>query len=392
MRPVRPLLITFTTSLLVSACKPSGAAESGADASLNEDAFSEDAGPYRDAATHADASPHDASDTESEAGESDVDAGDSTTPDSGPDAGEDVDHASCTPLTIAAEPASRSLLLVLDRSGSMSAVTADGPTLWDNALGGIESVLSRSASDLEVGLMTFPAYREQDDCSLLPTPDQFNCYIANAGAGACDVGSIDVEPAAGAGPSIVGALRAMGPNGATPTAATLEAARKHLLETGSAADVLLITDGAPNCSDGTSSTEVDGAAVAAALTELETMAADSIRTYVLGFSRSDAQLAQTLDSMAVAGGSGDTTHRSVVTQADVERELEAVLSATGDCTFTLTPSVAHGVLHVEVDGEEVGPDGWSLSAGGTTLRLLQTACAALTGDAASTLSLTTSCP
>jgi hypothetical protein len=178
----------------------------------------------------------------------------------------------------------------------------------------------------------------------------------------------------------------------TPTAPTLTAAHAVLGSglaqvdtTLSAKYVILVTDGAPNCSDGRAGgggLGGDQAAVAASVAAIAAMQMDGIKTYVLGYgTESDPVLKAALDQMAQAGGTGDSAHRPIENEASLVQEFQRILGSAVSCDYALmtAPSDPNYVL-VQLDGMKLdlnSPDGFALSADRKRLTVVGAACTKL---------------
>ncbi|MCD6500048.1 MAG: VWA domain-containing protein [Deltaproteobacteria bacterium] len=165
------------------------------------------------------------------------------------------------------------ILIILDKSSSMTDVSADGVTSkWDVAVNAIHQVTTAYDNDIDFGLMVFP---DPNQCS----PGQVLVDIAPHNAAAIAAALGDPPPTGG---------------NYTPMAQSLNEAGTYqpLLESGQGDYVLLITDGWQWCFPYDSATRflpVD------AVSDLKS---SGITTYVVGFGASVDTL--TLNRMAVA--------------------------------------------------------------------------------------------
>ncbi len=124
------------------------------------------------------------------------------------------------------------LLLVVDRSGSMTEKGADGLSKWEEILGSLKSVLGTIQTEIPMGLLLFPKIGAIDR-SCGETPDvNVPIMVNNANA---------IQNALGD--------YAASPNGMTPTSMALQAATRYFqgLDNSAHHYILLATDGAPNC-------------------------------------------------------------------------------------------------------------------------------------------------
>jgi hypothetical protein len=154
--------------------------------------------------------------------------------------------------------------------------------------------------------------------------------------------------------------------------------------------IVLVTDGAPNCSEddfngvfgGGGPADFDQMAFEASLAAIKSMAKDGIKTFVLGYDANDnAQLKMSLDAMAVAGGTGDTEHHEIENEAGLIEAFTAIAGKAVSCDFSLSmaPNDPSYVL-VKVGGEQLNfgdPNGWILSDDKLTLTLQGSACGKL---------------
>lgn len=251
------------------------------------------------------------------------------------------------------------VMLVLDRSGSMSSAFGAG-TRWSTLTSALEATLPATNEALAMGLTLFPA----------------------AGAGECRAPvAPELSPATGQVSALLSALRSTALVGGTPTADALDVAASGFSLTRPRA-MVLATDGLPNCNaslstascacpSGTSCSSsqrcIDDART---LERLSAHADDGIPTWVIGIG-DDVTGSALLDAMALAGGrpaSGAHRYVSALSAA----ELQGAFSQLGDelsaCVFT-SPSVpdANGSITVMLDGVFVpqdasGTTGWAWSS------------------------------
>lgn len=296
----------------------------------------------------------------------------------------------CQEYVVRNERVTPDMLIVLDRSGSMQSGSVNR---WDPSVMAIKDVTSQLDSEINFGLMVFPA----DD--------------------SCGAGDVRVPVGAMTAANIATELDGTEPNGSTPTSDSLAAARMTLGvppgpdEVPRAKLVLLVTDGSPNCVDVANNCGffdfqcqlqaammLDQAAVDASVAEITAMAAEDIKTYVIGYdTKSDATLASAMDMMAAAGGTGDTQHRAVEDSASLVSTLEEIAGKAVSCNFVLdeAPPDPSYVL-ITVDGQQVMYDeanGWTLDAtDGKKVELKGKACETLqSGGGQHTLSVEVKC-
>ncbi len=205
-----------------------------------------------------------------------------------------------------------SLLLVFDRSGSMSDTPggddpmSGDPSKWDLARGAINSVLGSIPDDLSMGLMLFPTgMGEECDVTL--------------GSG---VPHVAIAPLSTSRPQIMTALSgASASGGVTPIFDALRAGYDYLdtLDTPGQRGIVLVTDGAENCD------LEDQDAVYAQVTSERTM--NNYLTYAVGLTTSNA----TLSTIAYNGGTprNDTCLPQCTTDTCLS---DADCTGAGTCT------------------------------------------------------------
>jgi len=281
----------------------------------------------------------------------------------------------CESFDIATGRVLPDMLIVLDRSGSMKMGNINR---WDPSVRGITSITAKLDTQIRFGLMAFPGAAGNTD-----------------GSGErCAPGELEVPIDLKTSVPIADKLEGFELVDSTPTSTTLEAAHKVLKDIVAPPDqgakgapyVVLVTDGAPNCSvdegSGSGPSGFDQTAFEESVAAIEAMAKDGIKTYVLGYDgKREEQLRVSLDAMAVAGDTGDTEHRAIENEAGLVTAFTEIAGKTVSCDFKLEkpPSDASYVL-VKV-GDKAIPyndaNGWILNADKTTLTLQGTACSDL---------------
>jgi hypothetical protein len=187
--------------------------------------------------------------------------------------------ASCgeqtTPIELV-EAKTPDLLIVLDRSGSMSgSISLFGPSKWSIMKDALTSITNSFQADIRFGLSAFP---NDEACGVGSVPDV-----------ALDLNNKD---------SIVTFMQDNGPLGSTPAHPALQAALttfQGLPPNPGGQYVLFATDGAPNCAD-------TGDAGALTVDAVEALATAGISTYVLGFGDAFGFDSSVLNDAALAGG------------------------------------------------------------------------------------------
>ena len=349
--------------------------------------------------------------------------GDPTTGDGEPDDTTDTDSDSETGLTcgeVSFEPAYTppNVMLVLDASGSMVASSWDHDldaqtpdvTRWRSLHDVVTSVLAPFGPTTLAGVQRFPSADACPDATL-QSP---NCDSADA----CIVGAApEVGAALDNGAAILAALP--GPDadsveivGATPASAAIRSTVEHLTSLGgdNPSYILLITDGAANCTPGLQVPalledydETLPTTVEAAYQD------DGITTYVVGVDIVDALVGVGVDGLpeanpfarlndvAVAGGApkngGVDAEKffNATNQGELLTAVSTILDAITECTIDLElaefgPPDRPQVDYVEftVDGQVIpGPlsaeecatmDGWAWSVEHTEVILCGVYC------------------
>jgi hypothetical protein len=261
------------------------------------------------------------------------------------------------------------LLLVFDRSASMSADPATGrncmptatcPSKWNQATAAVNMAVASSQTTIDWGLKLFTS--NGNGCTVTP--------------------GVQVPIALNSAPAIATALAGAGPGGNTPTTMAMTLAGDYLatLTTSNPRFIVLVTDGQPNCGGGNG-----GADDAAAIAAVAAQAARGYGTFVIGVATaSDAMATATLTSMSAAGmhaRPGTPNYYVVNNTAELVTALDAIGTQVAGCTFTLTspPPDPNNVV-VLADGSVVPKatlptdDGWMYGAGMTSVTLTGTYC------------------
>jgi von Willebrand factor type A domain len=267
--------------------------------------------------------------------------------------------ANCGSQTQNPTPQPVDLLLVLDRSASMSYDIASNGNCsggaaagcagrWSTITTSLSQVLAAAQTEINWGLKFFPS------------PGGTGCTV-NPGADV-EVGqSTDKMQAAivGSGP---------GPTGTqTPTAAAIKEAVTYFntVTDGRTHFILLATDGLPNCDPGTSS-DVTQTSIQDTADAIAVALGQGIKTYVIGIGPSPGNL----DSFAAAGETGNyfpATSPDALTTA-----LSTIVVSVASCVFTMTevPPDPNN-LGVYLDKNTKVPldasDGYSLGADNVTV-------------------------
>ncbi|MFO0601225.1 MAG: vWA domain-containing protein [Myxococcaceae bacterium] len=267
-----------------------------------------------------------------------------------------AEAVTCTTGDFTLQPATPQVMLLLDRSGSMSSTFGVG-SRWSTLVSTLELALPPVDAQMQLGLTLFPAASSSgQECVV---PDEPLLY-----------------PATDQVASVLSALRSTTLVGGTPTALALDVAASGLTGTAPRA-IVLATDGLPNCnaslnpatcscpsaSCATAQRCIDDART---LSVLAAHAAEGIPTWVVGIG-DDVTSTTILDAMALAGGRPQSgTHRYVAANSSLE--LQAAFTSIRDelsaCSFT-SPSVPNtgGTVVLTLDGvtvprDDTGTSGW----------------------------------
>jgi hypothetical protein len=295
----------------------------------------------------------------------------------------------CEAVHVNANPATPDMLIVLDRSGSM---TEGGR--WMPSVSALRRVTMELQSSIRFGLAMFPDPASAppnlatDLLNCLSAPDPQACIdmLTAMVADVCAPGKMVVPVAIDNAAAIGQAFDMTAPAGGTPTGETLQslvdtfgAPQTNPDEETIARFVLLVTDGQPTCPAGMGmeTTQPD---IELANAAIEAFTARGVRTYVIGYDTSgpgNEMFAAVLDGFAQRGGTGDTMHRPVEDEQSLLTELQRIAGDVVSCSFVLdeAPPRADFVL-VRLDGKQINlndPNGWML-VGDRNVQLTGTAC------------------
>lgn len=241
------------------------------------------------------------------------------------DGGLELEHAdaSCGEQTSEieiVEATTPDLLIVLDRSGSMSSpinpLNPFAPSKWSIMKSTLNSIATTYEAEIRMGLSSFPS--------------DTSCGVAQG---------TDVDVDLNAQQEIATYLDDHGPQGQTPAHLALQSALaifQSLPSNPAGQYVLFATDGVPNCVD---SDEDAGDETVAAV---EALAMEGIPTYVLGFGDIFGLDPGILDDAALAGGvvkaGGPPHYYHANSASDLEMALESIASGilVPSCSFEIT--------------------------------------------------------
>lgn len=299
--------------------------------------------------------------------------------------GNGSDDDVCGKHAVQSDRAIPDMLIVLDRSASMSPAGNDRRTdRWRGSATAVQQLTQNYSGGINFGLMTFPGGGQSQ-----------NVLSGLFGEASCTAGEVDVEIGPGNGPAINQAIARMFPGGFTPTAATLEAAIEIIgspeysdQEETAAKYVLLVTDGDPNCSEdflNNLSGGIQGGGLSVEDPKARTESIDAIKkltkagvlTFVVGYETAGTNFEEQLDMMAAAGGTGEKKHRSVESAADLAATFDELAEFATSCSYRLSEEVDPTYVYVTV-GDEMRdynkPDGWRLESDNRTVSLVGKAC------------------
>jgi len=279
------------------------------------------------------------------------------TPVNGYDSGPPTEDANCgsSARTMTQVPAD--LLLVLDRSGSMTSdiatdnlcdvTTGTCQERWATMIAAMKTVLAKAPSSIHWGLKFFS------------TPS-VTTAIGNTPMGCVVLPPAEVPIDTGNANDIVGKIASTPPDYNTPTRAAIEAATTYLssLQDGRQKYILLATDGQPNCAEGGEyPTSPD---LAATLQAIATAYAAGIKVHVIGVGPS----AGNLDAMAERGGT--VKSYPALSPDTLSSALDTIVGAVASCVYTMaaTPPDPNN-LGVYLDKQLVpqsASDGWTLGS------------------------------
>lgn len=337
------------------------------------------------------------------------------------------DGESCGETTFGnAVPAS--LLIVLDKSGSMSGGEGQ-PNKWPPTVAAVTQLTQSAPQELKVGLTPFPAGDCNWDAAACIDFNSPSCQAALADGCCQDVSpapAVPVQPLSTSGPQIVSWLNGNGPGGGTPTLWALKRGYDVMktLTTPGERFVLLVTDGDPNVHtpaqtvgpitvpesniECKTTTDIVAEAAAAATSD------PPVKTYVIGSPGVTDNGMRFLSDVATAGltapagcspAAGDC-HFQIGTgnfQADLQAALELIAGQISDCVFALPEGedVDPDLVNVVIDTPD-GPvsiyrdpthvDGWDYTdASQTKIQLFGPACALYQSLAGNTITIVLGC-
>jgi hypothetical protein len=266
----------------------------------------------------------------------------------------------CTPSVVALSGAPADVLIVLDRSGSMSdPPPAGGASKWQQVTQAIDATLAANGKSLGWGLEIFPS-------------------DGNCAAGT----NIDVPVGMSTTGAIANAMSAMAPIGSTPTTDAIHGGGRYLsgLADGLPKYLLLATDGQPNCG-----VLIGNDDTVNAVNAVRDEANAGVYTFVVGIA-ADAMSDQALTMMSANGNEAKTgaqNYYSIMTQADFQNAMNAIITRLTSCTLSMPQAPTNHTFNgVFVNGSPVAHDpshknGWDTTTDGKIITIYGPACDSL---------------
>ena len=279
-------------------------------------------------------------------------------------------EANCGSVQSKLEKKPADLLLVLDRSSSMTqamdssnSCAANSTTCsqrWATIIASLNKVLTSSSTDLNWGLKFFSS-------PSTATGTGGRGGTATTG-GNCNVTTgVEVPVGPGNATKIGGLISSVGNASTTPTRAAIDAAVAYLntVNDGNSKYVLLATDGEPNCASGATTAAGGDADLPATVTAVQNAAKAGYKVFVIGVGPEAASLT----SLAEAGGSDK--FYSALTPDDLSSALSSIVgTVAASCTYQLpSEPVTPDAVGVFVDKSLIpqsDSEGWSYEPGSST--------------------------
>jgi Mg-chelatase subunit ChlD len=285
----------------------------------------------------------------------------------------------CGATTVDSKRAEADVLIVLDRSSSMTSNIGDDSdcrggssctTRLQAVVTGIQAVVSGNPG-IRWGL------------ELFTTPKKSLCTVSG-------LPQVDVGPDTAS--AIQSQLASITTASSTPTAAAIKVATDYLktVHDGNNKVILLATDGVPNCADGT--TDSDG--MPGTLEAVRAASAAGFLVYVIGIGPEVGNL----NELARTGGTN--SYYPVSSTAELNAALSSIAKAVATtCTYKVAKAPPDkGLVFVYVDKKFVGEDdadGWTFDpsdATGATVTLTGAYCEDILSGAATQVQIIFGCP
>jgi hypothetical protein len=283
--------------------------------------------------------------------------------------------AVCVDLQVDFERITPTVVLLIDRSGSMTQNFDNGLDRWETLVQTLTDPQSSLIEKLDTSVRFGMAlYSSNGGFGNGPMPRQ--CPVLTG-----------VDISIGNFSSMSTLLTTNVPGGDTPTAESMEAISAQLQAFGEEGpkSIILATDGDPDTCEDPNAND-DDASKARSVAAVAAAYAEGISTHVI--SVGDEVTASHLKALAVAGSGGDATAEAF-TALDTEalvNAFEQIIGSVRTCDFTLRGTVEPADAPrgaVLVDGEALvfgDPNGWTMPDA-STVRLLGEACEQIQADA-----------
>jgi hypothetical protein len=291
----------------------------------------------------------------------------------------------CLDLEVDFERITPTVVLLIDRSGSMTQPFDNGLDRWETLVATLtdprDSLLKRLEGSVRFGMALYSSNRGFGNG---PTPRE--CPILS---------SVDIS--IGNFADVSALLSSSSPTGDTPTAESMAAISAELQAFGEDGpkSIILATDGDPDTCEDPDANE-DEASKAQSVAAVAAAHAAGIATHII--SVGDEVTASHLKALAVAGSGGDSgaeAYTALDTEALVNA-LDEIIGTVRTCDFTLQGTVAADDAArgtVLLDGEALvfgNANGWVMPDE-NTVRLQGEACEAAQADDATGISMSFPC-
>lgn len=291
--------------------------------------------------------------------------------------------ANCGTTTVSTSRTPADMLIVLDRSTSMTYSTDSDCTCGSRNCGSGTTCTDRWTAVKSAVSATVAADATINwGLEFFASPSGGNCTVASAP---------QVPIAANSAATIQSQIAGATPGSYTPTAGAINAATAYLktVNDGNRRAILLATDGMPNCPGGRDSTSDDLAGAQTAVTAANTA---GFPVYVVGIG--PQQSITNLNTLAAAGGTGNYYPASSPQQ--LSDALSKIAKIVATCTFTSAqPPPDPSLVAVYVDKnlvQQSSSNGWTFGSNNSTIDLHGTPCDNIMAGKASQVQIVFGCP